>query len=553
MTGPVTAAQLLELATQAIGELHKPAAGRPPADPAAIAAGWPAFCSAGERLLSALTATGHPRPDAPLPLPPSPGKPVRPHRQLQRAADLLGAAADLLSTQDRGYLTVAQQAADARYATGLLAGAGWFVTSTLAAHPALLSTLADAAAATSSWWQAHLACGGGPGGPVSLADASTTLSPPAPGVDPADPVAVIAGALHDWQRAALAAATRPAPSRDDLRDTALTAGGLLALSQALLQAHAHPDTPKRTSGPAAVPAAAVAVTVERIRSAGRAWNTAAQQWRLLAGGDRPDPQLLHAAAALDRAVAQLARSGTGWIGPAELRTRTRPDTTLHLATGVLTAVQTVADRHAPVVAQLAATGALYTATRLPQPPSSLPAARAGHWLPVSAAHVAPLSNAYRVLPELTAGARLSLVALTSPPASAAASPLPAPAAAAPDLQSRPPVTLAVQRWQTALAALDPRLLDDPHLPALAAALDRVALTGTNIAATLAYATSRQPLPDQHPGRALHARLIDVCPAATIPLSQLPHPTPRPPARPAPELPTRRATTPHPRPPPAPSR
>ena len=88
----------------------------------------------------------------------------------------------------------------------------------------------------------------------------------------------------------------------------------------------------------------------------------------------------------------------------------------------------------------------------------------------------------------------------------------------PDQQATP-TTLAGQRWHRTLAELAPRLVTDPHFPALAAALDRVELAGVDVTASLAAATT-EPLPDVHTARALHYQLIDLCPAACTPYTQL---------------------------------
>lgn len=86
------------------------------------------------------------------------------------------------------------------------------------------------------------------------------------------------------------------------------------------------------------------------------------------------------------------------------------------------------------------------------------------------------------------------------------------------------------RWWQLCAAIDPRLIADQHWPALAAALIRVERAGTDVAATLSAITEGRPLPDPHPARSLHYRLVEVCEAALTPLPPGP-PSPAPP-RPA---------------------
>ncbi len=75
---------------------------------------------------------------------------------------------------------------------------------------------------------------------------------------------------------------------------------------------------------------------------------------------------------------------------------------------------------------------------------------------------------------------------------------------------------ALSRWHRLCAGLDRRLVDDPHWHALSAALDRVALAGVDVEHTLTSTTAQGPLPDEHPARALHYRLVDRCPAALTP-------------------------------------
>ena len=95
---------------------------------------------------------------------------------------------------------------------------------------------------------------------MSLADASTagTPRPPGQGTD------LLAGAIYDWQRAAIDTAHPRATNRRDLFAAARAAGLLTGLSQALLQAHADVVGPRRL----------VAATDAELRRTGLAWNTA---------------------------------------------------------------------------------------------------------------------------------------------------------------------------------------------------------------------------------------------------------------------------------------
>jgi len=84
-------------------------------------------------------------------------------------------------------------------------------------------------------------------------------------------------------------------------------------------------------------------------------------------------------------------------------------------------------------------------------------------------------------------------------------------------------TLAGQRWHRTCLALDPRLLTDPHWPALAGALDRVELADVNVTTTLAEALAQGPLPAEHTARTLHYRLIQGYAEAATPYTVAPSP------------------------------
>ena len=529
MTGPTTAAQLLALAADQLQTLHRRAQSDQASSAEALAAAWPAFQRAGARLTAALTPSPGAEPARTAPdseehteaTPEPAGEWLagldRPEPHLQRATDLISAAADLIGARDRSGLAAENATADAAHAGQLLISAAYLVTATAAINPALLATMAAAAGAASAWSKS-LPAHGYSTESGSLSDATTGLSRPSRSAG--DHTDLIAIALHDWHRAAVAAAHEPAPSRADLQSTALTAGRLIALSQAMLRSHA-----------AAVgPDEAVAVTIDRLRLAGTAWNAAAQGWQLTATGGAMSPELLRATAVQDRAVNQLARSADRWTTPEQLRATAGPDVALNLARGALAAVQAVAEQHSPLVSRLAQTGALYGAARHLAPTLDRVHARlTGQWLPIPAGECAPLVAAYQALPSATAAARISFTALASPPGDVNRHmpQLPATPVGAADREYRtvppgqqaPPLpTLAGQRWQRTLAELDPRLVTDPHFPALAAALDRVQPAGVDVTASLAAATVK-PLDDEHTARALHYQLIKLCPAASTPYTR----------------------------------
>lgn len=70
------------------------------------------------------------------------------------------------------------------------------------------------------------------------------------------------------------------------------------------------------------------------------------------------------------------------------------------------------------------------------------------------------------------------------------------------------------RWRDIAAALDPRVIQDPHWPALARVLDRIAADGLDVPALLEQVTAERALPDDHPARSLDYRLATVAPDPT---------------------------------------
>lgn len=81
---------------------------------------------------------------------------------------------------------------------------------------------------------------------------------------------------------------------------------------------------------------------------------------------------------------------------------------------------------------------------------------------------------------------------------------------------------APSAWQATVARIDPRLVVGPDWPPLAAALTRACLAGYDVATRLPELAAAAPLPARHPGRELHWRLLDDCPAAVLSLPVL-HP------------------------------
>ncbi len=549
MTGPTTAAELVDMAVAELHELQR-RTGTPTAAPIApdLAAGWPTFSRSAQRVITALRN----EPSGGSPPPGPAGSTGTPDRNLQRAADYLGGAADLLDTRDRRSLSVQQRAADIDQIAPRLAAAGYLVASVTAAHPALLDTAADVAVAVRSWQPSPPTKAPAAVTTSSLVDASTIASAPsrsaithAAGSDDISALAGVHAALNVWQQAAIAVARAPATSQSDLLGAARTAGMLTRLAQNLLTAHADPTR----AGDA------TAAVTQQLRRAGATWNAAADVWRTTATGGRTfSPDVREAGAALEAAVRAFARTGADWASPQDLRAQAGRDLAWQLVRTALAATQAVAEQHAPLVARLGQTAALYTQARhLPVPETAEePEQRVtdrltGRFAPMGPGDAAPLVAAYQRLPAAAAAARTACAALTDPAATLhparkrAAERTEQLAAAGPQQPRGPleqtgavpvpvPVTLAGQRWQQTLADVDVRLLDDPHYPALAAALDRIQLAGVDVPASLAAAAAR-PLPDTHTARALHWHLVDVCPAAITPYTDTTSPS-RPAAQPA---------------------
>ena len=119
---------------------------------------------------------------------------------------------------------------------------------------------------------------------------------------------------------------------------------------------------------------------------------------------------------------------------------------------------------------------------------------ARRWVPVTTVEARELLEAYQQLPDRTAAARVAVTAVTSPEPQGTSAPVHLRLShstavlltAGVGTRSRtgdavpgPEQTLAGRRWQRTCEASDPRLLADPHWPALAGALDRVELAGVD--------------------------------------------------------------------------
>jgi len=542
VSGPTTAAELLALAGDQLHELTVTLGTDQAGSAAQLAAGWPKFHAAGERLLFTISGHQQHRP-SPAPTPPTAGSSIvaadLPDPRLLRAADLLDAAADLLASRNRQALSEQERRTDAALATGPLLTGAYQVAHATLLDPLQFEAAASAVTAVRQWSTAQPADAFWTGRSAgSFDDASTlpssrtlsTSSLRSSFGSELDLPLLLTVAVHDWQRAALAAGRLAAPSSLDLRGTARAAGSLLALSQVLLRSY--PDATGRDP-------AALTATVARIQQAGQAWNTAAD-WGVLTTATPADPALITTTSALDHAITLLGRTAGRWAAPHDVAERAPADQAYAAARAALMAVQVVAEQHSALIVRLAQTSGLYApAAQVTPTMERVPDRLARRWVPVTAGEAAALIAAYQQLPDLTALARLAYTArsgpahpIVNPPdrLSLALSTAP-PAVAEGVRQARRPdpapdtvPTLAEQRWHHTCLALDPRLLSDPHWPTLAGALDRVELAGVNVTSTLAEVLAQRPLPEEHTARTLHYRLIQGYAAATTPYTVAPQPT-----------------------------
>jgi hypothetical protein len=98
------------------------------------------------------------------------------------------------------------------------------------------------------------------------------------------------------------------------------------------------------------------------------------------------------------------------------------------------------------------------------------------------------------------------------------------------------VETPTQKWAALCDAVDARITADPHWPALAAQLDRVAAGGTDIGAVLQQVTGDNALPEDHPARSLAYRVADVVPDLRSPARMRTDAEPAPAPRTAPLAP-----------------
>lgn len=533
MSGPTTAAELVELARTELSWLQQRAARGADVDPAGLAAAWPRFEHAGNLLASVLTRQPDRQPvNAELPgygsrpAPPAPAAGAEPH--LLRAAELLAGAADVLAGRDRSRLSAELGDRDQSYVGRRMLEAAHLVTTAVMPHPQLIESVFATALATARWRQALPVSLGEPAPPGTLVDAVVPV--PSRPLAPSDSVSRLETATIAWQQAALAVTRGSAPGRIDQQHIAAGAGLLLGVTATVLRQ----DSGDQPYGPSAD-------ALDRVRRAGLAWNSAHAGWATLTtGGTSPDPELAAPAREMHAAVTDMARTRADWARPGQISAAGGPGPTLQAVRSALAAAQTVSDEQAALVARLTEQGAVYGSPKqMRLTASDRPIEQQlSTWTPLRTMETPELQAAYRVLPGLMTGARLAVEAVAYPAADRVRGEGPAlasvlrvgtaaielgPAAGGPVAP-----TLAGRRWAATVEAIDPRLLTDPHYPTLAAALDRVALAGEDVPETLVKAAA-STLPETHPARALHFHLTEVSEAAMLPAVRLREPE-RAPAR-----------------------
>lgn len=92
------------------------------------------------------------------------------------------------------------------------------------------------------------------------------------------------------------------------------------------------------------------------------------------------------------------------------------------------------------------------------------------------------------------------------------------------------------RWAALAAAVDPRIIDDPHWATLAEQMQRIHASGEDLPTLLTQVIAARALPDHHPARSLDYRLNDSAPHNIARHQPSDHPTgPATPSRSAPTI------------------
>ncbi len=359
-----------------------------PAAPSAdsVAQAWPGFAAAARQLISVCVAS-HNRHDPVQraaaavatggPYGPSTGAG---EARLARAADLIGAAADLVEPQARTVAAAERRAACVDAARIYLLGAQITVHATM--HD--LRLLDTAAAAAVAARDAGKVLSGDPeqGSDGRLA-LITTVRRPQPSAG--DLLGLFNLAVFDWRVAAQQAARRPDVSSEDLRGAAIGAGRITALTQVLHRAHWHGHL-------AETEARETDLALTRL---GRGLTAVANGWTSFATGTAPSPDLIQSSSRLQQSVSLLACDGPVWIPGEELSRRVAPLPALRSAQAALADVGAVVQQHHDVMRSMVSLGRLYRRwTQSDQPQQVVNVLRKTRWVPASAWDIAVLSRSY---------------------------------------------------------------------------------------------------------------------------------------------------------------
>lgn len=416
MTGGTTVRELLDLAIDQLDALSRQTISSAPPEAASLAEAWPGFAAASRQLLAVSLARHNP--GDPIqreafiatragPRGPSTGAG---EPRLARAADLIGAAADLIEPHARMVMAPDRRAACVDAARVYLLGAQ------ITSHATMqdLRTLDTAAAAAASARDAARVIHAAPEQTSlgRLAHAATRRRPE-PGAG--DLVSLFDQAVFDWRAAALHAARRPDVSSEDLRGSALCAGRIVALAQVLHRAHWKGRTPEEASR----------ATDLALTRAGHGLSAVASQWTGFATGTPTSPDLVHASSRLQQSIALLACDGPGWVDRQELCRRAPPLPALRSAQAALADVGAVGQQHSDVTRSMVGLGRLYRRwVQSDQPQQVVNVLRSARWVSASGWDTAGLLRSYghvetalsenavhttgEVVPHAVAGARTAL-------------------------------------------------------------------------------------------------------------------------------------------------
>ena len=105
------------------------------------------------------------------------------------------------------------------------------------------------------------------------------------------------------------------------------------------------------------------------QAAGISWNAAAD-WGVVTTATPASPTLLRATSTLDHVISLFARTAGHWASPDAVARRLDADGAFTAARSALTAVQIVAEQHAPLITRLAQTSTLYAPACKVTPPWS---------------------------------------------------------------------------------------------------------------------------------------------------------------------------------------